>query len=133
MRALTRALVASFVSAAWPATAQVAPPVQIPGAVEPGRLTNPNLKNRLPDVPEADLQFSFPAQRKSDQQRSSDELRFTLKQVKVEGATVVGADFWDPLIAPLLSRPVSLPDVVAIADAIQARYVALGYALSRAF
>lgn len=133
MRAPTCALLATCVSAAWPAAGQVAPPVQIPGAVEPGRQTNPNLRNRLPDVPEAELQFSFPAQRKSEQQRSSDELRFALKQVKVEGASIVGADFWDPLIAPLLTRPVTLPDVVAVAEAIQARYVALGYALSRAF
>jgi hemolysin activation/secretion protein len=135
MRALSLALLVTCVSAALPAAAQVppvqTPPSQLPNAIQPGRATNPNLRG--PDVPEAQLQFSFPAQRKTEQARSSDELRFTLKRVVVEGASVVGADFWDPLIAPLLTRPVALPELVTVAEAIQARYVALGYALTRAF
>ncbi|HYC04073.1 MAG TPA: ShlB/FhaC/HecB family hemolysin secretion/activation protein [Azospirillaceae bacterium] len=118
--------------AAAPSVAQQPPP-SVPGTVEPGKATNPNQLQQAPKPPEAKLQFSFPAQRKSTGGKSSDDLKFPVKRVLVEGATIVGPDFWDPLIAPLLTRRISLPEVVAVADAIQARYVAKGYPLTRAF
>jgi hemolysin activation/secretion protein len=132
MRAFSLAVLASCLAAGW-AAAQQAPAPAIPGAVEPGRQTNPNLLRRLPQAPEAQMNFSFPTQRRSEQSRSSDLLAVDLKRLEVEGATIVPPSFWEPLVAPLLTRPVTLPEIVAIADAIQARYVALGYTLTRAY
>lgn len=106
-------------------------PERLPGAVEPGRSTLPApLQQTRP--PEAKLQFSIPTQRKAPG-RTGPELKFTLSRIVVDGASVVGPDYYDPLIQPLLGRPVTLSEVTALADAIQARYLALGYVLSRAF
>lgn len=133
MRALSLAVMACCLAANC-AAAQQASPIPIPGGVEPGRQTNPNLMlRRPPPAPEADLNFSFPVQRRSEQGRLSDLLAVDLKKIVVEGATVVPPAFWEPLVAPLLTRPATLPEVVEVADAIQARYVALGYTLTRAF
>ncbi len=105
-------------------------PDRLPGAAEPGRqATQPPA---APKAPEAKLQFSIPTQRKGGEKPGA-EIRFTLKRVLVEGASVVGPDFYDPLAAKLLGRPVTLAEVTALADAIQARYLELGHALTRAY
>lgn len=105
-------------------------PDRLPGAAEPGRQA-PQAP-AAPKTPEAKLQFSIPTQRKGADKPGA-EIKFTLKRILVEGATVVGPDFYDPLAAKLLGRPVTLAEVAALADEIQARYLELGHALTRAY
>jgi hemolysin activation/secretion protein len=107
----------------------------LPGAVQPGRGTlPPAIEEQQHRPPEAKLQFSIPTQNRSrPTPKAGQELRFTLRAIQVEGASIVGPDFYDPLIQPLLGHPVTLAEVAALADAIQDRYAALGYVLSRAY
>lgn len=117
-----------------PALAQGLPPGgRLPGAAEPGRAPLPPPLEESRQPPTAKLQFSIPTQRRTETAKPGGELRFTLQKIVVEGAMIVGPDFYDPLITPLLARPVTLSEVAALADAIQARYVELGYVLSRAY
>ncbi|MFV3130314.1 ShlB/FhaC/HecB family hemolysin secretion/activation protein [Niveispirillum sp. KHB5.9] len=115
------------------AAAQSAPG-RLPGSVEPGRPTVPAPLEELRRAPKAQLQFSIPAQRKGAPAAGAADLRFTLSRIAVEGAAAI-----DPQtefaadIAALIARPVTLADISALADRIQARYLALGYGLTRVF
>ncbi|MBJ7415166.1 MAG: ShlB/FhaC/HecB family hemolysin secretion/activation protein, partial [Niveispirillum sp.] len=116
-----------------PAHAQTAPS-RLPGAVEPGRPTVPAPLEELRKAPKAQLQFSIPAQRKGPPAAGANDLRFTLTRVAVEGASV-----FDPQTAfaedirATIAKPVTLADISALADRIQARYLALGFGLTRVF
>lgn len=115
------------------AVAQTAPG-RLPGSVEPGRPTLPAPLEELRKAPKAQLQFSIPAQRKGAPAAAAADLRFTLSRIRVEGAAVIDPEtvFADD-IAALIARPVTLADISALADRIQARYLALGYGLTRVF
>jgi len=119
--------------AAGSAVAQQAP-VQLPGSVEPGRPSLPAPLEEARRAPKAQLQFSIPAQRKGAPAGAAADLRFTLSRVVIDGAQaiLVEAEFAEAL-AGLLGRPVTLGEVSAVADAIQARYLAAGYGLTRVF
>jgi hemolysin activation/secretion protein len=60
------------------------------------------------------------------------ELRFTLSDVVIEGATVYSADQLRPLYAGSLGKTVPLSEAQAIADRITTRYRSDGYLLSQA-
>lgn len=134
MRSALPALLSISVLAATGATAQTAPSVQLPGSVEPGRPTVPAPLEEQRRAPKAQLQFSIPTQRKGAAPAAGADLRFPLKRIAVEGASVFDpATLFADKIAELTSRPVTLAEVAALADAIQARYLALGLGLTRAF
>lgn len=109
-------------------------PVRLPGAAEPGRSTVPAPLEEMRRAPKAQLQFSIPAQRKGTPAAGAADLRFTLTRIAVEGASVFHPenDFADDIKA-LIARPVTLADVSALADRIQARYLAMGLGLTRVF
>lgn len=109
-------------------------PVQLPGSVEPGRPSLPGALEEARRAPKAQLQFSIPAQRKGTPAGAAADLRFTLSRVVIDGAQAIAVEteFADAL-AGLCARPVTLGEVSAVADTIQARYLAAGYGLTRVF
>lgn len=85
----------------------------------------------LPPAPEFD--FSIEAPRRSPVPRAVEELSFQVNDVRIVGATVYRPEELRPLFAPLIGQSVHLPDIVAVADKIEAKYRADGYVLTRAF
>jgi hemolysin activation/secretion protein len=111
------------------AEAQIRP--TIPGAVEPGRpIERPPAPSALP---QADLEFRIPTPRRTSEPQASDDLKFTIQELVVEGNRLFDRAQLDPLIAPVLGREVSVRDLTAVADAVEAKYRAAGYVLTRAF
>lgn len=109
-------------------------PGRLPGAVEPGRPTTPAPLEEMRRAPKAQLQFSIPAQRKGAPAAGAADLRFPLRRVAVTGASVFDPETeFAADIQSLIARPVTLADISALADRIQARYLALGYGLTRVF
>lgn len=115
-------------AATAPSVAQVRP--TIPGAVEPGR----QIERLQPPaaVPQADLEFSIPTPRRTTEPQASDDLKFTIQDVVIEGNTLFDKAALAPLIAPVLGREITVRDLTAVADAIEAKYRADGYVLTRA-
>jgi hemolysin activation/secretion protein len=110
--------------AAVPAHAQT---LVLPPAAEP------RLPQRPIPVPEVDLELSIPAQPRAPDRRSVDELRFAISSIVVEGSTVYSADELALFTAPLIGQTLGLSAIASAAEAIEARYRADGYVLSRAF
>jgi hemolysin activation/secretion protein len=101
---------------------------QQPAAPQPGR------DRPLPEAaPPADLDFTIQAPRRSPVPRAVEELTFDVKDVHVVGATRYSQEALRPLIQPVIGQTVHLADLIAIAEAIEARYHQDGYVLTRAF
>ena len=115
-------------TAASSATAQIRP--TIPGAVEPGR----QFERVQPPitVPQADLEFSIPTPRRTTKPQGSDDLKFTVQDVAIEGNTLFYKAALAPLLAPVLGREITVRDLRAVADAIELKYRTAGYVLTRA-
>jgi len=111
-----------------PSAAPVAPP-RLPGAVEPGRQERPALS--VP-VPQADFDFQI-QQRVGGDTRASDILRFKVNSIIIEGGVTFPPESFRDLTDPLLNQQASLGEITALSEAIEARYRAAGYILSRAF
>lgn len=111
-----------------PAMAQIRP--TIPGAVEPGR----QIERVQPPsaVPQADLEFSIPTPRRTTEPQASDDLKFTVQDIAIEGNTLFDTAALAPLIASVLGREITVRDLMAVADAIEGKYRAAGYVLTRA-
>lgn len=62
----------------------------------------------------------------------AEQIRFTLKQINIQGATAIPVENLRELYAGQLGKEVSLLDIYRIRDAITALYGQEGYALSRA-
>jgi hemolysin activation/secretion protein len=62
----------------------------------------------------------------------AERVRFILQQVNIEGSTVFGPDVLRSFYEDRLGREISLDEVYAIANAVQARYRDEGYFLARA-
>ena len=112
-------------SAPSPATALP----RLPGAVEPGRQERPTLSAPIPQ-PEFDFQIQ---QRVGGDTRASDVLRFKVNSITIEGAVTFPPETYKDLTEPMLNQQVSLGDITALAEAIEGRYRAAGFILSRAF
>jgi hemolysin activation/secretion protein len=103
--------------------------LQIPNTVEPGR----DRPVPLPVPPESDFDFRIEAPRRAPVPRAADQLSFSLREIKIVGATRYPPDTLRELYAPLLGREVRPSDVLGVAEAIEAKYRAAGYVLTRAF
>ena len=101
--------------------------VVLPPAAEP------RLPGRPPPVPEADLDITIPAQPRTSEPRAVDELRFPIVRITIEGATIYSQAELSAFTAPLIGRTLGLSAITAAAEAIENRYRADGYVLSRAF
>jgi hemolysin activation/secretion protein len=104
------------------------PPIDLPGAVQPGH-------DRPVPQPEAppNFDFSVEAPHRSPVPRAVDEIHFKLADIRVVGATTLSAESFRPLYAGLIGKDVSLANIYDIADAIENAYRADGYLLVRAF
>lgn len=110
------------------------PPARLPGAVEPGRPSVPGPLEETRKPPKATLQFTIPTQRKGAAATGAADLRFPLRRVLIEGATAFDpASAFAVDISRLTSQPSTLAEVTALADLIQARYLAMGLGLTRVF
>jgi hemolysin activation/secretion protein len=103
-------------------------PRSLPGGVEPGR---DRPAPEAPAAPQYDFTIETPS--RSAVPRSVNELRFLVKEIRIEGATVLPPESFAPLYASLIGQQVSVSDIVAVADAIEDEYRRKGYILSRAF
>ncbi len=111
-------------------TAAVAapPPVQLPGAVQPGH------ERQLPaPPPPPEFDFSIEQPHRSPVPRAVDEIRFVLKNIRIVGAISLPAERFRPLYGSLIGKEISLRDVFNVADAIEQDYHAAGYPLIRAY
>jgi hemolysin activation/secretion protein len=109
---------------ALPAGAQV----QLPGSVLPGR-------DRPTDVlvPDTNFDLHIDSPRRSPVPRAVDELRFPLRDIRINGATVIPPEELRALYEKLIGEEVGLSDIVGVAEEIEAAYRARGYILTRAF
>lgn len=108
------------------ASAQQATPQ--PTTPQPGR------DRPLPEAaPLPDLDFTIQAPRRSPVPRAVEELTFDVKDVRFVGGTHYGEDVLRALAQPVIGQTVHLNDLIAIAEALEARYHADGYVLTRVF
>lgn len=84
-------------------------------------------------VPDADLDFSITAPRRTPQPRAVDTLRFQVRDMQVVGATLYSRADLAPLLDPLVGKQASLGEITAAAEAVEAKYRGAGYVLTRAF
>ena len=93
----------------------------------------PRIPGRGLPVPEAELELSIPAQPRAPDRRAVDELRFPISRITVEGSTVYSPAQLSAFTQPLIGQTLGLSAITAVAEAIENRYRADGYVLSRAF
>lgn len=128
-RALECLLVASVVAGHGVAAQAQITPRDLPNTVQPGR----DQPLPLPVAPDSDFDFSIQAPKRTPVPRAADELTFTLRDITITGTTVYSAASLRPLYEPLIGREVKLADIIAVADAVEAKYREAGYILTRAF
>lgn len=94
----------------------------------------PGRDRPLPEAaPIPDLDFTIQAPRRSPVPRAVEELTFDVKDVRFAGGTHYGDDVLRPLAQPVIGQTVHLNDLIAIAEALEARYHADGFVLTRVF
>lgn len=97
------------------------------GEIQPGE-TRP-----LPEAPLPHFDFRIEAPRPSPVPRAVEELSFTIKDIKIVGVTIYRPTVLRPLYRSLIGKSVHLSDVIHVAEAIEAKYRADGYVLTRAY
>jgi hemolysin activation/secretion protein len=112
-----------------PAVAAPAPPVALPGTIEPGRTPLP----QLPAVQAPDFELTIESLRRAAGPEAGEQLSFRLNGVSVEGAHAIPASRFTPLYAKLIGHEVKLSDIAGIADAIETDYRTAGYLLTRVY
>src|SRR3569833_1108152 len=95
----------------------------VPGAVQPGQIERQFRETPRPQAMPAPIVQAAPAK--------ADEVRFVLKQVKLEGATVYTEDQLRPYFADLIDKEIALSEIYALADRLTARYRNDGYILTQ--
>lgn len=113
---------------AFAGAAQAAGPAPLPHTVEPGRQAP-----EAPLPPKGEFEFSFPEPHRTPIPRDVEGLKFTVKEIVVDGAVELGADDLTPLTDVVVGKDVTLSDVIAVAEKIEARYREKGFLLVRAF
>ena len=118
----------------WCAAVSAQNPVPQPGPVSPPSPLLPGRDRPLPEAaPAPELDFTIQAPRRSPVPRAVEELTFDIKDVRITGATRYGNDVLRPFVQPVIGQTVHLADLIAIAEAIEARYHQDGFVLTRAF
>ena len=101
----------------------------IPGSVEPERIPQ---RFQPPPGPLPSPEVISPEIPKTIGPAEAERVKFTLRQILVDGSTVYSQDQLKPLYDNLLNKTVSLADIYRLADAITTKYRSDGYILSRA-
>jgi hemolysin activation/secretion protein len=130
------AMVVAVASAADGAFAQVPRQqiqIQLPPSVDPGRLQDltpgRRIESETPDRPPAVPAPDAPTQTPVP---NAERIRFTLRSVVIEGATVYPASQFAPLYQASIGQQITLAQLFQIANQITLRYRQDGYILSRA-
>lgn len=134
-RVAVAVLAALAVEAAWagagaqplPALPPTLPPT-LPTPAQPGR---PPERAAPSEIPQGQVELSIPASRRAPEGLEVDEIKFQVREVILDGMTAFDRREVQPQIEPLLNRPVTLREMIALADALEARYRDAGYVLSR--
>ena len=103
-------------------------PVQLPHTVEPGR--------QLPETPlppKGEFEFSFPEPHRTPIPRDVEGLKFTVREIVIDGAVEISPQQLAPLTEAVVGKDVTLADVITVAEQIEARYREKGYLLVRAY
>ncbi len=101
---------------------------QVPGAALPGQV-----ERQFQEAPKARSQaapLTAPI-KPQPVPAGAEQVRFSLKRIELEGATVYAAGTFDDDYAPLLKDEVSLADLYRLADRLTVRYRNDGYLLSQ--
>jgi len=104
------------------AAAAEVPPSVAPGAIERG------LQPTTPEEKAAPV--GLPAPPATNPPSDADQIRFTLGEVTIDGATAVPADRIRATYAALIGQTITLADLYEVANAITKLYVDAGYGLS---
>jgi len=108
-----------------------------PGVAVAQLVIPPSAEPRLPGapirVPEVELDLTIPAQPRAPDRRAVDELRFSIERIVVEGATAYDAQTLARFTQPLIGQSAGLSSISGVAEAIEDRYRADGYVLTRVF
>jgi len=110
-------------------SAFAAPPVSLPGAVQPGH--DRALPQPQPANPNFD--FSVEAPHRSAVPRAVDEIKFKLVDIRIEGAATLPASQFRPLYQDMVGKEISLANIFDVADEIEKEYRDGGYLLVRAY
>jgi hemolysin activation/secretion protein len=102
----------------------------LPGPAEPGQV--PRRFEPAPSVRPPERPVERIAPDAAAPPANAAEIRFVLRGVVIEGATVYGPDEFQPLYESMLGREISLLDVYALAERVSAKYRNDGYILSQA-
>ncbi len=98
------------------------------GPLQPGR------ERPLPEAaPPTPLDFTIEAPHRKAAPRAAEETAFAVKDIVVTGSTVYPDEDLRALTDPLVGRTVHLSDLIALTEAIEAKYRADGYILIRAY
>ena len=103
---------------------------QIPGLVAPGQAEKqfqapPQLRDSSPD--------KIVPLRRQQAPDLADQIRFTLRQVKLEGFSVISEDTLSAIYQPYIDQEITLSDLYALADQLTISYRKQGYFLSQVF
>jgi hemolysin activation/secretion protein len=101
----------------------------LPGSVDPGRLPR---QFQPPPGPQPAPAIALPEIAPPPSPADAAQIRFPLREIVVDGASVYAQAQLRPLYAGLLGKTVSLADIYGVADAITAQYRRDGFILSRA-
>lgn len=124
-----RSLVIPCLALALATGSALAAPVELPGAVQPGR------DRPTPEIPAlpGNYDFSVEAPHRSPVPRSVDEIHFKLTDLHIVGAVTLPAERFRPLYQKLIGTDVTLSDILDVADRIEDEYRHAGYPLTRAY
>jgi len=111
------------------AQASAAPPVNLPGAVQPGH----DRPLPQPQAPAPNFDFSVEAPHRSPVPRAVDEIKFKLVDIRIEGTKTLPASQFRPLYQGMIGKEVSLANIFDVADGIEKEYRDAGYLLVRAY
>jgi hemolysin activation/secretion protein len=122
-------LVAACVALVFASASALAAPVELPGAVQPGR-DRPT--PQIPALP-GEYDFSIEAPHRSPVPRSVDEIHFKLNDIHIVGVVTFPPEHFRLLYENLLGKDVTLSDILDVADHIEDEYRRAGYPLARAY
>ena len=100
----------------------------LPTTTEPGHEKPPTT-----EIPEGQFDFSIPAPRKTPVPKDVETLHFLIKKITIEGSSVFQHGDLLPLVEQLIGQEASLNRIMAVAEAIEARYREEGFVMTRVF
>lgn len=100
----------------------------LPGPADPGRIDQ---RFEAPPVPQSTPPVAIPEPSQVAPPEQAAKIRFTLRDLLLDGATVYDRDTLRAVAAPLLGKEISLLDLYGLRDALTKKYRGDGYVLSQ--